>query len=366
MSFEHKKNIFNKLSTVRSLKGFRKEFLLNTKAGQKSFLYNEKIPRVLNISFNERTCMFKCKMCPYSQEEIRETYQNKSEMNFETLKNIVKSVPNDPFYSFDISSIGETLEFKKIGEFITYMKKEKPLVKTIISTNALLLNSTMSKQLIESGLDYIQFSLFAGNEKDHTFITESQTFSKVKKNIINFKKLKDSLGVQKPLTQTFMLETVETQDEKNNFLQEWQEYVDEVFIRPMYNMGKPIDGLTPPYEEEIPKERYPCIMPWYSTSIVSNGDVLGCYSFNWDVNDKEEMIIGNINENTLDEIWKSSKLEKLREAHLTQSFDNYNTCSNCNLWSAYTNIWEKSDKEFYYDNIKLKDYFKKSNQYRGG
>jgi MoaA/NifB/PqqE/SkfB family radical SAM enzyme len=366
MSFEHQKDFFSKLKSIRSIKGLSREFILNTTAGQKLFLYNKKIPRVINISFNEHTCMFACKMCPYSQKDIQDMYKEKSEMDIETLKNIVKNVPNDPFFSFDISSIGETLEFKKIGEFIAYIKQEKPLVKTIISTNALLLTKSMGKSLIESGLDYIQFSLFAGNEEDHMFITESDSYEKVKKNIIQFKELKASMNSRTPLTQTFMIEAIETQAKIESFLEEWSEYVDEAFIRPMYNIGKTIDGLTPPYEESIPSKRYPCIIPWYATSIVSNGDVLGCYSFNWDVNERDEMVIGNINEQTLEEIWQSKKFKKLRKAHIEQKLDNYNVCKNCNLWSAYTNIWTEKEDIYEYDNIKLKDFFVKSNNYRGG
>ena len=147
MSYVKKQNFLNRLMRVRSIKGFAQNFLLGNMAGQKLFLYNKRLPRVINISFNEKTCMYSCKMCPYSEQEVRSHYRHASEMDFETLKRIVDAVPNDPYYSFDISAVGETLEFPQLAEFIAYMKREKPLVNTIISTNVMLLTPEMAQAL---------------------------------------------------------------------------------------------------------------------------------------------------------------------------------------------------------------------------
>ncbi|ABB43478.1 Radical SAM [Sulfurimonas denitrificans DSM 1251] len=367
MSYVNNKNLIYKFYSTRSLKGFAKNFLLKSMAGQKMFLYNKNIPRVINISFNEHTCMFKCKICPYSQNEVADMYKQKKEMSFETLKNIVSSVPNDSFYSFDISSIGETLEFKNLAKFISYMKEQKPLVNTIISTNGLLLNEKIARDLIKSGLDNIQFSLFAGDEDGHKFVTQSDSFTKVKKNIINFKKIKDSLGSKTPFTQTFMIETKENKHLSNSFVEKWSSFVDKAFIRHMYKMGHPIDGMTPSYEDENhKKERYPCVAPWYSTSIISNGDVLGCYMFNWHAKEKESMVIGNINKNTLSEIYTSKNNQDFRDNQLDLNFKSCEACKDCNLWDAYTNIWEKDSKSYKYSSLKVFDFFNTKLEYRGG
>ena len=42
-----------------------------------------------------------------------------------------------------------------------------------------------------------------------------------------------------------------------------------------------------------------------------------------------ELIIGDINNSTLDEIRKSKKLQSLQEAHTTGNLKNYNLCKNC-------------------------------------
>lgn len=371
MSYVRKKNIYEKIKSIRTFKSFAREFLLDTVAGQKLFLHNCKLPRVINVSLNEHTCMFKCVMCPYTEEAIRKFYQKKQEMSFETFKNIVASIPNDSFYSLDISSIGETLEFKDLPKFIEYAKKNKPLLNVIISTNGVLLDKEMAKQLIASGLDNIQISLMSGNERYHEIITGTKAYSKVKNNIVELWKLKQLLKANKPFVQVFMLEAIETKQYEQQFLDEFSQYSDKAFIRPLYNVGRKISGLTTLKEYEVPKYRYPCVMPWYSTAIRSNGDVLGCYMFHWHPEMSKTMVVGNINKQTLEEIWAGELMQKFRLQHIYRcsNLDNP-VCSRCNSWAAYTNIWtEIKDKKgvvSYQVKVQCKDFFKKSDRGRGG
>ena len=237
---------------------------------------------------------------------------------------------------------------------------------TIISTNAVLLTEEVFKELVESGLDNIQVSFFAGNAEDHKFITGSNSFNRVANNIRRAWKIKKDLGVSKPYIQTFMMEAQETKEKVEGFLEEWGQYVDKVFSRPLYNVGRDIEGLTPTHEKNSSKDRYPCITPWYSTAIRSNGDVMACYMFHWYKTSKD-IVVGNINKQSLSEIWASEEFQKFRQAHLTLNFDDYPVCGTCDLWDAYTNIWEKgSDGKYFYSKIKSQDYFNKVYDYRGG
>lgn len=370
MSYVRKKHLKEKISTIRSVKSFVQEFMLDTKAGQKIFLYNPKLPRIINISLNEATCPFKCLMCPYVEQEVREMYAEGHEMEFSTFKNIVKCIPNDPYYSLDFSSIGETLEFKKIAEFIKYAKTQKPLVNTTISTNGLLLNHDMGEKIILSGLDNIQISLMSGNTEYHNLITGTKTFGKVRQNIIDFWNLKKYLKAQKPFVQIFMLEAIETQPFIKEFLDEYSQYSDKAFVRPLYNVGRQIQGLTTLDDYAIPSRRYPCITPWYSTAIRSNGDVLACYIFHWHKQESKTMVVGNINHQTLEEIWQSDLMQKLRKWHLSGAYKGISVCEKCNSWAAYTNIWEwvpsAGGGGYVYNTPSLLEFFQKSGRGRGG
>lgn len=330
--------------------------------------YNEDFPRVINISFMEKTCMFRCTMCPYAEEEIRDLYRNppnRNEMTFETLKNLVSGVPNSPDITFDMSNIGETLEFKPLAEFIAYMKKEKPLVQTVISTNIVLLNEETFRALVASGLDVIQLSLYAHNAHDHHAITGSRSYERCCENIRNASRIRKELGLTKPYMKVFMMEAVETQKHIDDFRHYWSQYVDEAFARPIYNLARDIEGLTPIFTHVDRERRYPCVTPWYSVAVRSNGDVLGCYIFHWD-GESKEIVLGNVNETPMREIFRGERIQELRRAHLEQSFAGFKACQSCDLWEAYANVFEKQPSgAFRYAPMTPADFFRRAPQ-RGG
>ena len=49
-----------------------------------------------------------------------------------------------------------------------------------------------------------------------------------------------------------------------------------------------------------------CQMPWVSVDITASGDVAPCHTF-------YDLILGNLHENSLEEIWFGEKYQKLRE-----------------------------------------------------
>ncbi len=365
MSHVRTKGWLEKLRHTRSIKGFAQNFLLKTMAGQKLFLHSDDFPRVINLSFNERTCFYACTMCPYAEQAVRDMYKRPSEMSFETLKNIVASVPNDPYYSFDISAIGETLQFRRLPEFIAYMKRERPLTNTIVSTNGLLLTEQLFLELADSGLDSLQISLFAENAADHEAITKTKTFERVAENVRRVGRLKKQRRMTRPYLQTFMMESKETQHRLEPFIDEWSRHVDTAFGRPLYNLSRSIEGLTPSFELPLPARRYPCVMPWYATAIRSNGDVLHCYMFHWHPETKDKKI-GNINEKSLREIWSDPEFRKFRRAHRTLDLDDYPICKSCDAWAAYTNVWERTGETFSYAPVRPRDFLRPAPSHRGG
>jgi radical SAM protein with 4Fe4S-binding SPASM domain len=224
----------------------------------------------------------------------------------------------------------------------------------------------MFTALMEAGLDNIQFSLYAQNAADHKYITGTDTFARVVGNIRTAIRLRAESGGQKPYLQVFMMHCQETAATTQAFLEEWTPLVDQAFLRPLYNLGRDMPGMTPVFEKEIPSSRHPCVVPWYSTAIRSNGDVLPCYMFHWQ-RGARDVVIGNINEHSLEEIWRSRKFLEFREAHLKLALADHRICEDCDLWAAYTDIWKPDVAGgFTYAPVQARDFFRVARGYRGG
>lgn len=97
--------------------------------------------------------------------------------------------------------------------------------------------------------------------------------------------------------------------------------------------------------------RKPCSGPFKYKFVAYNGDVTVCC-----LDTEKELVIGNITENTLDEIWDNEKAHKIRIAHITGKLEDYPVCMRCPNLDAPT----ISDDEVieYLKSIKREDLIK--------
>jgi len=81
---------------------------------------------------------------------------------------------------------------------------------------------------------------------------------------------------------------------------------------------------------KMTERRKPCAGLWKTPMIHVNGDVTTCC-----LDEQLENKVGNINQKPLSEIWKSSILERWRQAHLDGNYDQSGPlCGRCNWRSA--------------------------------
>lgn len=333
--------------------------LRSTMFGQKAWLYNPTFPRIISISPIDEKCFFRCVVCPFSMKEVRERYDKITRMELDTLYRIIEEVPDSSFYTFDISAFGETLNFDGLSAMVAIMKEERPRVPVTVSTNGLLLGPDTMKELIRAGLDRLQISMFAHTPESYEFITGTKApFERVCQNVERAAAVKKEMGANNPEIQAFIFGVKELGKDFGPFVSHWWGIVDRVFVRPVYNacMDLPV---TPTHE--IPKDRYPCIMPWYAVSINAVGDVGLCYFHSF----YRFAPIGNVNYQTISEIWNCDAMTDIRKMHLWGWLGDYPLCDKCDLWSAYTNIWDVDEDVFYF-RYKLTDLFKRVPPYRGG
>ncbi|MBN1586502.1 MAG: radical SAM protein [Candidatus Omnitrophica bacterium] len=287
---------------------------------------------VLNVSFNEQSCNLNCRVCGFSAKEVRSTYGTASAMDSETFEHLVAAVPNRSDFWFDISAIAETLQFDHLEEFIARLKSRKPQVNTIISTNGTLLTPERCQALVSSGLDFVQFSLFAPDPEGYAFITQTKVpFEKVVNNLLMLSEARGES--KKPGLEVFIYDTLDFRDRAVPFIQKYRDKVDEIYFRKLYDTaGMTQHGLNP---EQTP-ERYPCGMLWYSGAVRSTGDFLMCYPIQW--KDRKHKI-ANVRTHSLKEYWRS--LEPYRIMHLEGRWSEIPACKECDAWSMTPSVFSK-------------------------
>lgn len=88
-----------------------------------------------------------------------------------------------------------------------------------------------------------------------------------------------------------------------------------------------VDGQN----EEVDKKSHACVLPFRDLNIWSDGKaVLCCEDWN------EEYVVGDLNTQTIIEIWHGKPFKEVREKHLRGRGGDISMCGRCNAWKEPT------------------------------
>jgi radical SAM protein with 4Fe4S-binding SPASM domain len=273
-------------------------------------------PIHIDFELNDK-CNQICKMCPRNTKfhsEINYTLNTGRVLNFDDYKKIIgKCVPKG-LMSVNLGAFAEPLIHKDIIQMVKYAH-EKGIIDSRIITNGLMLDKYID-QILESGLVNLFVSLDAFSEETYSQI-RGKGFNKVKENLIKLIEKKKTKNSILPIIRVSFVEMQDNKTEKEEFIKYWWDKVDFIDIQIYDNYN--ID-VTNPFDKKV-KKKWSCKSPWSRLSILANGNVLPCCCFfGWNIP------IGNINVNTIEEIWNSEKLEIIRDGISNDCFANCSIC----------------------------------------
>ncbi|MBT3408148.1 radical SAM protein [Candidatus Woesearchaeota archaeon] len=138
-------------------------------------------PEFCNISVNEE-CFFKCKMC-YKWQPDKFIPKNTPKLSTQDLKKFIFGLRKIVDKGFLINFAGgETLLRKDMFEVISYANELG--FTTNLASNGWLINRQVAKDMIDSGLSSINFSIDGSNSKIHDEMRGRQgSFNKLMKGI---------------------------------------------------------------------------------------------------------------------------------------------------------------------------------------
>ena len=245
---------------------------------------------------------------------------------------------------------GEPCLHKNIIDMILKAKKRDIFVSLL--TNGTKLDEILADELLKSGVDRVVFSFDAVEEDLYEKIRVNGEFNKVLSNINNFIDNNHKNGHK-----IFVCMSIIVQDATKDHIEEYKKYftdrpVDTIFESNLLNLsgGTGVnDSFHLKGAIEIPKKEWPiCRIPWENIVVNWDGAVTICPL---DFNGK--FIAGDINDNSLEDIWNNAKYRLFRRAHIIKDYflleNNGLLCSECNcLWDPeydfrnYSNFSKRS------------------------
>lgn len=279
-----------------------------------------RVPIHLDIEATSR-CNLKCIMCPRTEMKNNNTFWKECDFDLELYKKIVDEGSEKGLKSIKFNYLGEPLINKNIVEMIQYAKS-KNIIDVMLNTNATLLTEEKSKQLINSGLDKIFFSVDSPNKDTYEKIRINANFDKVIDNIKIFSSIRSQYNKNIPFTRISMVVTKNNYDEVDKFKTLFFPIVDEVAYVDYVehtNISRSNININ---------SNFKCPQLWQRMFIHPDGYVTVCC-----VDSKRIIKMGNIKHSTLEDIWTSSEYNKLREYHINGNLNKINICRNCHLAS---------------------------------
>lgn len=282
-----------------------------------NYLQNRKrelsFPHMVMMEVTNR-CNIKCVMCP--REIMTRDVGDMSISLYRIVLNEIQKYGCTDYLVLHYS--GEPTLNKDLVSMVRYAKDEGVgFVK--FNTNGLLVKGNLAKDLIESGLDLIVFAVESSRAIHDKFRVGSD-YDMVNENIFNLMKLKKQLGCGRPAVSVQMLVTNDMEEEVLESAKRfWKPKVDFVDVRSISTVGGQVeDKGTVRSPEKF------CRQVYTVAGVLWNGDVVPCC-----VDHDANLMMGNVKDNTLHEIWNSKKYKEFRMKHRNGDIEDLSFCKRC-------------------------------------
>jgi len=281
-----------------------------------SYLARSERPAGLPVEYIVETtakCNLYCPMC------VRETYkQPKADMADDIFERLVAQSSQSAEHMMLIG-LGEPFMDAKIFDRIEYCHRHN--ISTLLSTNGTFLDEAASRRLLATGLDHLTMSFDGATKASFEFYRKGAKFEKVRDNFVRFAGLKHELKAKTQVV-VQMVRMEKNRDEVAAFTRFWKavEGVDQVRIK------EDETNLMRPAGHEAGDWKHPCNYLWSGPMYVKqDGGVYPCC--------QSYMLggspVGRVGEASLEEIWNSDEMRRMRRLHASGRAGEIDICSRC-------------------------------------
>lgn len=260
--------------------------------------YTGRLPDHVDVEISS-VCNMRCPMCYTTTEEYKKRVK-RALMDLAVFKKIIDQCAQEHVFSIRLSLRGEAFLHPDIVEMIRYAK-QKGIREVSTLTNNLALTPEIFEEVMKAGLDWLTIS-FDGTGETYEQIRKPAVFSESYEKIRDYKKIKERAHSVKPVIRIQSVWPA-IEEDPEGFIELFKPYVDEIVSNPL------VDYLHKDSEIEY-EVGFECPVLYQRLVIGADGIVLLCSN--------DEMCdnpIGDINRESLSEIWQGEKLRNARQYH---------------------------------------------------
>jgi radical SAM protein with 4Fe4S-binding SPASM domain len=305
-------------------------------------------PKVFNIE-TTNYCNMKCIMCPRTELMTRKNIWIEDKTFLKVIEQIKPHSSQDlekfwdfiertygltgdersenTFYFRVVSrcvilhGYGEPLLDKKIAERVKVCSEKG--IPTYFSCVPANLTLERAKEVMDAGLTVFKFSIDALDDEWQKKIRgEQNNFDASYQTILEIINLKKERGYKTLLAPTMIALSEDTASQKmhSRFMDLWKGKDVFAYVKSQDNRWLLEKDET--MENRSHYETQYCEYPWTSITVMADGSAVPCTQ-DYDT----EMVLGNVNDQTLEEVWNGESYRNLRRMHITGEFPNGHKCN---------------------------------------
>ena len=279
----------------------------------------ERAPRMPEIVQIESTniCNAKCVFCPRD-----EMHRRQGIMSVDLFKKIVDECVELGITHVRMHNYGEAFIDRKLVEKVKYAK-DKGIKEVGMISNGSLITEPVARGMIDAGLDAINISVDASGKEVFEATRIGLKYDKVIANIERLIRVRAESGKRRPKLILSFVRQNNSADEQA-FIEHWRSIADKIHVTDLHNWAGTLNA-----ESNV---NYPCYRPWLTFTVLWDGRVsLCCADFDG------RTILGNLNTQTIAEVWNAETYRKVRREHLESGGPDI--CRACDLPRKDSPLW---------------------------
>lgn len=266
-------------------------------------------------------CNLKCPYCT-SPLGLRE----RGYMSDALFKKIILDLQTVKCNRVQLVGNGESTLHPNFGAFIQELGKSGKFVSIV--TNGNWIKKEVPHQLIKSNIDLIEISIDAGGKEMYEKSRINGNYEHLISNLQELYKYKVELKSKTMINIRLMVRPSEL-NKYNQEISFWSQFADQVMPQYLTKINNtqynndlflPIQNL----QQSYPK----CSLPFMHLEVKHTGEVLMCYYSQFQTGGKG-LVIGNVNDSSIAELWNSPTMKQYREAHRKRIESKMQVCKGC-------------------------------------
>jgi radical SAM protein with 4Fe4S-binding SPASM domain len=283
-------------------------------------------------------CNLRCGHCPTGAAAISDN-PNRGIMKLDLFNRLIPQIAAmKGIRAATLYLAGEPLLNKHFAVMLRRVKEETNISSTTFTTNGMLLDEKACNALKSADVDVINVSLDGNSPEENDKIRTRSNFQRVRTNIHQARKTLEGTKIfihniivpplekmlDRPRPPKYLTDEFGTQNVQSFMAIRWPGIVGSYLVANNMEIVKKNAVGTSTGE-------YFCNSPFVETVVESDGKVTVCC-----YNITHELMMGNVNETPLSEIWNGEKYRKLRKAIATFGLleELPETCKKCTIYSG--------------------------------